>query len=68
MAEKIQWHPGFCAGMELEFKRFHVDIEREHKLTRAPLSIDLLIIRKLTDQVIDNELGNIFRRHNIWPP
>ena len=42
--EKIQWHPGFCAGMELEFKRFHVEIEREHKLTKAPLSIDLLII------------------------
>ena len=66
MASKMQWHPGFCAGMELEFKRFQVEIEREHKLTKAPLSIDLLIIRKLNDGTIDNELGNIFRKHNIW--
>ena len=63
--QKIQWHPGFFAGIELEFKQYPVDIEKEYQLTRGPLQIDLLIIKKLTDDKIDNEIGNIFRRHNI---
>ena len=63
--EKIQWHPGFFAGMELELKGYHLDFEPEHELTRGPLFIDILIIRKLTDEKIDNEIGEIFRRHNI---
>ena len=61
----IQWHPAFYAGMELEFKSFPVDFEKEYELTRGPLAIDLLIIKKLTDEKIDNEIGNIFRRYNI---
>ena len=66
MAEsKIQWHPGFYAGMELEFSAYQVTMQQEFQLTRGPLSIDLLIIKKLTDEKIDNQIGNIFRRHNI---
>ena len=63
--EKIQWHPGFFAGMGLELKGYHLNFESEHELTRGPLYIDILIIRKLTDEKIDNEIGEIFRRHNI---
>ena len=62
---RIQWHPGLCAGFELEFKDYDVSFEREHKLTRAPLSIDLLIIHKLSDQIIGNDIGRFFRRYNI---
>jgi len=62
---KTQLHPGFFAGMELELKGYHLDFESEHELTRGPLYIDILIIRKLTDEKIDNEIGEIFRRHNI---
>ena len=61
----IQWHPGFYAGMELEFRSYQVSFESEYQLTKGPLVIDLLIIKKLTDEVIDNEIGNLFRRHNI---
>ena len=51
MAEsKIQWHPGFYAGMELEFSAYRVTMQQEFQLTRGPLSIDLLIIKKLTDE------------------
>ena len=43
MAEsKIQWHPGFYAGMELEFSAYQVTMQQEFQLTRGPLSIDLL--------------------------
>ena len=62
---KIQWHPGFYAGMEVAFRAYQVTMQQEFQLTRGPLSIDLLIIKKLTDEVIDNQIGNIFRRHNI---
>ena len=66
MAEqKILWHPGFYAGMELELKAYSLSFESEYQLTRGPLSIDLLIIRKLTEEKIDNEIGEIFLRHNV---
>ena len=29
MAEKIQWHPGFYAGMELELKAFDLSFDSE---------------------------------------
>ena len=61
----IQQHPGFCAGTELEFRGYRVDFETEHQLTRGPLQIDLLIIKKVTDEIIDNEIENLFRRYNI---
>ena len=63
--QTIQWHPGFYAGMELELRGYHLDFEAEHELTRGPLYIDILIIRKLMDERIDNEIGEIFRKHNI---
>ena len=65
MAEKIQWHPGFYAGMELELKAFDLSFDSEYQLTRGPLSIDLLIIKKLSDQKIDVDFAECFRRHNI---
>ena len=65
MAEKIQWHPGFYAGMELELKAFDLSFDSEYQLTRGPLSIDLLIIKKLSDQKITVDFADCFRRHNI---
>ena len=63
--QNIQWHPGFYAGMQLEFRAYKLSFETEHQLTRGPLEIDLLIIKKLSDEIIHNEIGSIFRRHNI---
>lgn len=46
--ETKQWHPAFCAAMELEFKddREALLYEREHNLSKKPLQIDLLIIKR----------------------
>ena len=63
--EKIQWHPGFYAGMELELRGFNLQFDSEYQLTRGPLSIDLLIIRKQKDQKIDVDFADVFRQHNI---
>lgn len=38
---KIQWHPGFVAAMDMEFKedREKLDFESEHNLNTKPLKI-----------------------------
>lgn len=64
---KIQWHPGFVAAMNLEFKddRENLLFEKEHNLNTKPLAIDLLIIKKKGAAPISNEIGQFFRGHNI---
>lgn len=64
---KIQWHPAFIAAMNLEMSdsRESLKFDREYNLNVKPLMIDLLIIKKQTDVSIDNEIGRIFRGHNI---
>ncbi len=51
--------------MELDLRGNDLEFEKEFQLTKGPLSIDLLIIRKLTDEPIENDIGRFFRRHNI---
>ena len=61
----IQWHLGFYAGLELEFKNDALSFDKAHELTRGSLSIDLLIMKKLKNEKIDNEIGEFFKKHNI---
>jgi hypothetical protein len=65
--DKIQWHPAFCGAAELEFRENRDDLEfnREYNLSKKPLEVDLLIIKKRADAEIVNEIGGIFRRFNI---
>mgnify|MGYP001044686414 CR=1 FL=1 len=64
---KIQWHPGFVAAMNLEFAkdRERLKFEKEYNLNTKPLEIDLLVIRKDSTVRISNEIGFLFRGHNI---
>ena len=64
---KVQWHPGFVAAMNLELAGNRDDLifVKEHNLNTKPLEIDLLIIKKESDLLLDNEIGIIFRGHNI---
>lgn len=63
----IQWHPGFIGAMNLELKENRDDLlfEKEHNLNTRPLEIDLLVIKKHAGVQINNEIGKIFRGHNI---
>lgn len=63
----IQWHPAFCAAAELEFKenKTELDFQREYNLSKKPLQIDLLIVEKLDDVNVENEIGRIFRKYNV---
>mgnify|MGYP001151034351 CR=1 FL=1 len=64
---KIQWHPGFVAAMNLEFAKDREGLifEKEYNLNTKPLEIDLLVIRKDSSVRISNEIGNLFKGHNI---
>ncbi len=64
---KVQWHPGFVAAMNLELAKNRGDLIfiKEYNLNTKPLEIDLLVIKKGADVSIDNEIGSIFRGHNI---
>ena len=66
--ERNYWHPGFIGAMELELRSFrkNLDFKDEHSLSKEPIKMDMLIIKKSRDVVIDNQIGNIFREHNIF--
>ena len=70
MAEEvtsIKWHPGFCSAMELEFLEYKnlLDFSREFPLSKEPLRIDLLMIKKIKDVVLDIDIGRLFKTYNI---
>lgn len=67
MEKKVQWHPGFCAAMELEFweNRGDLEYQREYNLSRKPLQADLLVIKMKQETTISNEIGALFRKWNI---
>lgn len=64
---EIQWHPAFYAAAELELSenREELDFQREYNLSKKPLQIDLLVVKKRKDVSIKNEIGRIFRRYNV---
>ena len=66
-AVNIQWHPGFYGAAELEFLSNKDDLEfqREFNLSKEPIRMDLLIIKKLSNVRIKNEIGHIFRKFNV---
>lgn len=65
--KRLQWHPAFYASIqiELEEEADKLTFENEHHLSTKPLQIDVLIIRKNTDEAINKNIGQIFRTYNI---
>ena len=64
---KTQWHPAFYSAIKLELKddAEHLQYTSEYNLNTKPLEVDLLIVKKEKDIEIKNEIGKIFRKHNI---
>ena len=65
--DRKHWHPAFCGAAELELRANRSDLifESEHELSKKPLRIDLLIIKKNKNAVIKNEIGRLFRGYNL---
>jgi len=63
----LQWHPAFYAGLIIEFRdeEKKVYFENEHQLGTKPKEIDVLIIKKNSEEPIEKNIGRIFRKHNI---
>jgi hypothetical protein len=61
------WHNAIFGALKLEFLEYKDALEftSEYKLTSAPLRIDVLIVKKIKDIVIEKNIGRIFRNDNI---
>ncbi|HJA20200.1 MAG TPA: 3-isopropylmalate dehydrogenase [Candidatus Mediterraneibacter ornithocaccae] len=64
---KLQWHPAFGAALRitLQEEMKYLEMHEEYLLSKKPLQMDVLIIKKLKDIPIRKAIGQIFRKHNI---
>lgn len=64
---KLPWHSAFFAGIQIEFEEEaeKLTFENEHQLGTDPMRIDVLIIKKHTEEQIQKNIGRIFRDYNI---
>ena len=55
----LQWHPAFYAGLQIEFaeEAEKLIFENEHQLSKKPLEIDVLVIKKKAEEQIQKILG-----------
>jgi len=65
--QDIQWHPPFRGAVKIELEPYKDVLEYvdEKILTKKPLQIDLLVIKKRADVKIENPIGEIFKAINI---
>ena len=63
----IYWHPAFFANIQIELKdeADKLTFENEHQLSKKPLQIDVLIIKKEKSGQIRKNIGRIFKKHNV---
>ncbi len=64
---KIQWHPAFDAALRIELQEEtkYLTFEPEHLISKKPMQIDILIIKKDKSVQIKKNIGKIFRQYNI---
>lgn len=62
-----QWHELFVGVMHLELleEAAHMEFKPELQLGEQPPAVDLLIIKKDPAISVTNEIGRIFREHNL---
>lgn len=65
--ELLQWHPAFYAGLQIELaeEADKLIFENEHTLSNKPMLIDVLIIKKNSEEPIQKNIGKIFQKYNI---
>jgi hypothetical protein len=64
---RIGWHPAVVKALKLDLEPFSDALEfyTEFPLTTEPLRIDLVVIKKTKDAVIEKNIAAIFRTHNL---
>jgi hypothetical protein len=63
----IPWHPAFNQAIQQELEQYKdiLSYSFEVPLTAQPLKMDVLIIKKEKDVVIEKNIATIFRKENI---
>jgi hypothetical protein len=66
--EPISWHPGFTEGLKENYSKYldGLEFKDELQLTKEPLRVDVVVVKKRADMVVDMDTGRIFRGHNIF--
>jgi hypothetical protein len=66
--ESISWHPGFAEGLRETYIKYSdgLEFKDEFQLAKEPLRIDVVIVKKRPDLIVDTDTGRIFRGHNIF--
>jgi hypothetical protein len=64
---RLAWHPAFVQAIRLELEQYGDKLEfmPEVSLTAEPLKIDVVVIKKAKDLVIDKNIAVIFREYNV---
>lgn len=57
----IQWHPTFFADVQVELRKESekLSFQSEYQLSKKPMEIDVLIIKKKTEEAIEKNIGRI---------
>lgn len=63
----LQWHPAFCAALELEFQNDSdaLEFQKEYPLSRKPMLVDLIVIKK-NEHIMHNNIGALFQKYNLF--
>jgi hypothetical protein len=64
---RITWHTAFYDAIRLELIDYRdiLDFDIEHQLTREPLRIDMVIVKKKKDVRIGKHIAAIFKKWNL---
>jgi len=66
--DKTYWHDAFFEALQLEFHQYLDALKfiDEHPLSKEALIIDVLVIKKESDIVIEKNIGKIFKAINLF--
>lgn len=64
----VNWHEAAACALQIDLKDYASSLEymTEYKLGKGSYRIDILVIRKLTGQIIPVTIANLFRTFNLF--
>lgn len=67
MEDRIKYHPGFVGGLGVLLWQYRdtIVIESEKWLSKEGIRMDVLVIKKDSGTIIDNDMCRVFRGYNI---
>ncbi|MDR0685537.1 MAG: hypothetical protein LBF83_10480, partial [Spirochaetaceae bacterium] len=65
--DNTSWHPAFLEAIKAELEQYSdiLEFTPEYQLTKEPLRIDVVIVKKLKNVPIKKSIAAIFRKYNL---